>query len=38
VMGQIFSDRLCTLSDPQRFYSHRRDARTGRMATLAWMA
>ncbi|MET0654991.1 MAG: peptidoglycan editing factor PgeF [Pseudoxanthomonas sp.] len=28
---------LCTLSDPQRFYSHRRDARTGRMATLAWM-
>jgi len=36
--GQIFSDRLCTLSDPQRFYSHRRDARTGRMATLVWMA
>jgi len=34
--GQIFSDRLCTLSDPQRFYSHRRDARTGRMATLIW--
>ena len=29
---------LCTISDPQRFYSHRRDQRTGRMATLAWIA
>ena len=28
---------LCTISDPARFYSHRRDARTGRMATLVWM-
>lgn len=28
---------LCTLSDPARFFSHRRDARTGRMATLAWI-
>lgn len=28
---------LCTISDPTRFYSHRRDARTGRMATLAWI-
>jgi YfiH family protein len=28
---------LCTISDPARFYSHRRDARTGRMATLAWL-
>ncbi|SEL66923.1 conserved hypothetical protein [Pseudoxanthomonas sp. GM95] len=27
---------LCTISDPQRFYSHRRDARTGRLATLVW--
>ena len=27
---------LCTISDPDRFYSHRRDARTGRMATLLW--
>ncbi|GAB3730988.1 peptidoglycan editing factor PgeF [Luteimonas pelagia] len=26
----------CTISDPARFFSHRRDARTGRMATLAW--
>ena len=27
---------LCTISDPYRFFSHRRDQRTGRMATLAW--
>lgn len=27
---------LCTISDPQRFYSHRRDQRGGRMATLIW--
>ena len=29
---------LCTISDPSRFFSHRRDARTGRMATVAWRA
>jgi len=29
----------CTWSEPARFFSHRRDgARTGRMATLAWLA
>lgn len=28
---------LCTISDPQRFFSHRRDARTGRMATAVWI-
>ncbi|TWI02869.1 hypothetical protein IP90_01969 [Luteimonas cucumeris] len=27
---------LCTISDPQRFYSHRRDQRTGRLATLVY--
>jgi hypothetical protein len=26
----------CTVSDPQRFYSHRRDPGSGRMATLVW--
>ena len=25
---------LCTISDPARFYSHRRDQRTGRMASV----
>lgn len=28
---------LCTISDPARFYSYRRDGRTGRMATLLWL-
>ena len=28
----------CTISDPARFFSHRRDRRSGRMATLAWIA
>lgn len=29
---------LCTISDPDRFYSHRRDGRSGRLATLAWIS
>lgn len=29
---------LCTMSDPQRFFSHRRDQRTGRMATVIYRA
>lgn len=33
---QVHGGELCTISDPQRFYSHRRDARTGRMASLIW--
>lgn len=36
-VARVFGGGLCTISDPQRFYSHRRDARTGRMATLVWM-
>jgi YfiH family protein len=27
---------LCTVSDPQRFFSHRRDQHTGRMATIVY--
>lgn len=27
----------CTISAPQRYFSHRRDARTGRMVSLLWM-
>lgn len=27
---------LCTITDPRRFYSHRRDQRTGRMATVVF--
>ena len=36
--ASISGGQYCTLADPQRFYSHRRDRRTGRMATLAWIA
>ncbi len=37
-VGQVHGGGLCTISDPQRFFSHRRDGRTGRMATLVWMS
>ncbi|MBK9669517.1 MAG: peptidoglycan editing factor PgeF [Thermomonas sp.] len=33
----IHGGGLCTISDPQRFFSHRRDQRGGRIATLAWI-
>lgn len=33
----IFGGELCTISDPRRFFSHRRDRRTGRMASLIWI-
>lgn len=37
-VSQVAGGTLCTWSDPQRFFSHRRDgAATGRMATLAWL-
>ena len=33
----IFGGEHCTFAEPDRFYSHRRDAgKTGRMATLIW--
>lgn len=34
---QVFGGNECTISDI-RFYSHRREQRTGRMASLIWMA
>ena len=34
--AQIFGGGLCTYSDPQRFYSYRRDKTTGRMAAFIW--
>jgi polyphenol oxidase len=36
-IGAVYGGGLCTLSDPARFYSYRRDAQTGRMATLIWL-
>lgn len=36
--ASIHGGGLSTIADPARFFSHRRDRRTGRMATLAWRA
>ena len=35
--GRIHGGGLCTIAEPQRFYSHRRDRRSGRMASLIWI-
>jgi YfiH family protein len=37
-VNAIYGGNLCTYSDPQRFYSYRRDKATGRMAALIWIA
>lgn len=34
----IFGGELCTVSDARRWFSYRRDGRTGRMASLIWRA
>jgi len=34
---RVFGGGLCTIADAQRFYSHRRDGRSGRMASLIWI-
>jgi YfiH family protein len=36
-LRHVHGGDLCTISDPARFFSHRRDRVTGRMATLAWL-
>jgi polyphenol oxidase len=36
-MTQVHGGGLCTYSDPERFYSYRRDGASGRMASLIWM-
>jgi hypothetical protein len=35
---RIFGGDFCTYSEPQRFYSYRRDGSTGRMAACVWLA
>jgi polyphenol oxidase len=32
----VFGGEFCTVTDTERFYSYRRDKKTGRMATLIW--
>ena len=34
----VHGGQRCTLSEPSGFFSHRRDGRSGRMATLAWLS
>lgn len=33
----IYGGGHCTISEPQHFFSHRRDQRSGRMASVVWM-
>jgi len=35
--SRVSGGGLSTIADPQRFFSHRRDRRSGRMASLIWM-
>lgn len=35
---RLYGGEYCTISDVARFFSHRRDGRSGRMASLVWIA
>ncbi len=36
-IGGVYGGGRCTYSEPQHFYSYRRDGRTGRQASLIWL-
>lgn len=36
-VARVYGGNFCTFSDAGRFFSHRRDGRTGRMASLVWL-
>jgi hypothetical protein len=35
--GRVHGGAHCTIGEPERYYSHRRDGRSGRMASLVWI-
>jgi hypothetical protein len=35
-IAKVYGGTNCTVTEHERFYSYRRDAQTGRMATLIW--
>ncbi len=35
---KIHGGEHCTISEPEKFFSHRRDRRTGRMASIIWIS
>lgn len=37
-VDQIYGGNFCTYEDEQRFFSYRRDVKTGRMASIIWLA
>ncbi len=37
-VSKVFGGQDCTYSDPKRFFSHRRDKVSGRMAALIWIS
>lgn len=37
-VDDIYGEVVCTYSDPERFFSYRRDGDTGRMATMIWLS
>jgi len=37
-VGDVSGGEYCSISEPDRFFSHRRDKTTGRMASLVWMS
>lgn len=37
-VGSVYGGEACTFSEPDRFFSYRRDGVTGRMATCVWIS
>ncbi|MFO1423013.1 MAG: peptidoglycan editing factor PgeF [Candidatus Competibacteraceae bacterium] len=36
-VSAVYGGEFCTFGEPERFFSYRRESRTGRMATLIWL-